>query len=127
MPMTISYTPANPAGLAIMADAVREAEDVIARMILERANEGVPVREGFLRGTGRTGRDDRGAYITYGDDAPTSHGSTTNDYVLPQHERMDFNHPNGGYAKWLEIAMHSGNAEYVAAAHTIIAAAMGLL
>lgn len=33
-------------------------------------------------------------------------------YAHAQHERLDFAHPNGGQAKWLETALHQYSSEY---------------
>jgi hypothetical protein len=73
----------------------------------------VPVDTGALKDSGRVSQDGLEAAISYGaEDGAGRNGQDTAAYAVPQHERLDFEHPNG-QAKYLEIPMHS-QAERVA-------------
>lgn len=61
-------------------------------LVLEKANQLVPVESGDLKDSGIVTVDGDTATVTY-----------TSEYALKQHERLDFDHPGGGHAKFLEI------------------------
>jgi hypothetical protein len=68
--------------------------------LLAASNRLVPVEHGDLK--------DSGQVVMEGDgQGSVQYGTTpeTEAYAVVQHERMDFNHPRGGQAKYLETAM----------------------
>lgn len=113
-----SFRPPNLALLAEVEHACREAEDAIAEMWLEAGTPQVPVDTGELQSTGKTGRDGDRAVVSWADT------DETRVYGPIQHERLDFNHPNGGNAKWGEISKHQIAPGAAVAAHAIIGAAL---
>ncbi|PPF18269.1 hypothetical protein C5B92_07070 [Rathayibacter sp. AY1A4] len=80
----------------ILTDVEKAAQDGIekaARETLARARERVPVRTGRLKRSGRVVADDLTATVRF-----------TAPYSFLVHERLDFQHPKGGQAKFLENA-----------------------
>lgn len=77
-------------------DALSEGVGEALEHILEVSNENVPVDTGELRDAGKVKHDGLSGTVSY-----------KGPYAIPQHERMDFHHPNGGKAKFLEDAMNS--------------------
>ena len=69
------------------ADAARD----IAGFLLDEANKTVPLEEATLERSGFADSDEDTAVVAY--DTP---------YAVVQHEMMDWNHPGGRRAKWLE-------------------------
>jgi hypothetical protein len=68
--------------------------------LLEASNRLVPVEEGDLQLSGQVVDEGLGkGSVQYGTTPETA------EYAVVQHERMDFHHPNGGQAKYLETAM----------------------
>ena len=68
-----------------------------AQVILKRSDELVPKESGDLASSGRVNKDRGGlntVAVTY--DGP---------YARYQHENIEFKHPQGGSAKFLELAM----------------------
>lgn len=74
----------------------------------------VPVKDGILRGSGYVADpviDASGVSVEMG------YGGAASDYALVQHERLDFNHPGGKSAKYLErplMAAERGMADRLA-------------
>ncbi|WP_122262226.1 hypothetical protein [Ornithinimicrobium cerasi] len=59
------------------------------------ATQKAPIEEGILRGTGAASQDGLVGAVSF--DTP---------YAARQHEELDWNHPRGGEAKYLENAMN---------------------
>lgn len=81
--------------------AVTDAAAVGMRLAMERvlqvSQQRVPFDEGVLQSTGESAVEVNGTTVTggVGYDGP---------YAVVQHERLDFVHPNGRQAKYLESA-----------------------
>lgn len=77
--------------------ATRRSLHGILKRTLERSNRLVPVDTSALRSSGYFEIKPRSleGEIGYG-----------TDYAMKQHEDMSLQHPNGGQAKFLEIALH---------------------
>ncbi len=80
--------------------AVREAMEVSAKRVLQAAKANVPVDEGDLRKSGKVRVDNMTVRVTF--NAP---------HAWLQHERLDYKHPGGGQAKYLEAAVDQVGAE----------------
>lgn len=64
----------------------------------------VPYEEGDLHDSGEVDRPE----TTGGKVAVRLHyGDATVDYALIQHENLDYHHPQGGQAKFLEVPLHA--------------------
>lgn len=68
-------------------------EDIAKDVIFPQTQREVPVRSGALRDTGTVERTGDDVQIGYGDP-----NDATGIYASIQHDREDFNHPNGGKA-----------------------------
>lgn len=90
----------------------REAPEALGRAVRDvafdvqgRATEKAPVDTGHLRESAYTEIDEHAGGIT----ATVGFTATTKDgrfsYALVQHEGLDFEHPKGGEAKFLEKAL----------------------
>ncbi len=67
--------------------------------ILNESQQEVPVDLGTLRGSGHvTAPAAQGADIM----VEIGYGGAASDYAVVQHEHLEFNHPHGGKAKYLE-------------------------
>lgn len=75
-------------------DAVSRGAFLAGEHILGVAVQNAPVDEGTLRNSGATTRDGTTCVISF--DTP---------YAAKQHEELDYHHPRGGGAKFLEKAM----------------------
>lgn len=107
------YTPPRVNALPIVHAAAEVAVHQAAETILDASRDLVPVDTGALRDSGRVSQDGLEATISYGaEDGAGRDGQDTAAYAVPQHERMDFTHPNG-QAKFLEVPLHA-NAERAA-------------
>jgi hypothetical protein len=78
-----------------------------AEHILSVSDTRVPLEWGTLAGSGDTSVDYPTAAVTY-----------DTEYAVPQHERLDYRHPNGRQAKYLETAF----ADSISECRQIIAA-----
>ena len=76
-----------------IADAWTVAMQAGADTLLEKSNDLVPVDNGELRDSGTADAEGKRAAVAY-----------TAPHAMKQHERLDFDHPNGGQAKFLETA-----------------------
>ena len=65
-----------------------------AKKVLKRARELVPVDDGDLRKSGKVSVDDVYVVVKF-----------TGPHAWLQHERLDYQHPSGGQAKYLEQAV----------------------
>lgn len=75
--------------------AAREAlRNDVAKPILKRARELAPSDEGDLRKSGKIAVDDKTVTVAF-----------RAKHAWLQHERLDYEHPNGGQAKYLETAV----------------------
>lgn len=84
----------------VHAAAVAALDDV-AHELLRVANEDVPKEEGILEASGDV-------HPTPGKlETAVGYGGAAKDYVIPQHERMDYDHKGKGKAKWLEDTFKS--------------------
>lgn len=123
MGVRFRYVPPKVDARVAIAAAVPAAEEAGAEALLERSRKLVPVESGRLRDSGRVTPTAGGAVVGYGfddgeyeivgssgdDDAPVGRetGAPTYLYAEQEHEDLTLNHPNGGQAKFLEVAMHS--------------------
>lgn len=118
MSLRFKYTPPRVDARVELAAAGAVAVEAAAQTLLAASQPLVPVEQGILKASGRVEVDGLHAAVTYGrDDDGTEKHAPSNQYVVPQHESLEFHHPNGGQAKFLEDPMH--------AEHDAIAAAMG--
>lgn len=71
--------------------------------VMAESQQIVPVDTGALRDSGEVDRPE-----TSGGNVSVSlhYGGGSVDYALIQHERLDYHHPNGGSAKFLEVPLH---------------------
>ena len=71
-----------------------------AEAIMTASKQIVPVKQGVLRSSGYVAPPE-----IHGNDVSVElgYGGAASDYALVQHERLDFNHPGGGQAKFLEV------------------------
>lgn len=76
-----------------IADAWTAAMQAGADELLEASNRLVPVDDGELLASGTAQAEGKEAAVAY-----------TAPHAMKQHERLDFNHPSGGQAKFLETA-----------------------
>lgn len=74
-----------------------------AEYLLEKSNEKVPLEYGDLQRSGVASVED----TDDGAVAAVSYGTV---YAIPQHERLDYKHPNGRQAKYLEKAASENKA-----------------
>lgn len=84
----------NPDG--VIRSAVTDGLGKALQHILDVSNENAPEDQRDLKDSGKVDQDGFAGDITY--DA---------EYAVAQHERLDFHHPNGGSAKYLESAMNT--------------------
>lgn len=75
----------------------KEGMQDVANDIWQRAADKAPVKTGALRGSGAIG-------VVQNGDEITAEISFNEKYAAIQHERVDFHHPKGGEAKYLERA-----------------------
>lgn len=80
--------------------AARDAIQATAKKVLRVSKALVPVDRGDLRKSGRVRVD--GTTVTVSYSAP---------HAFLQHERLDYKHPGGGQAKYLESAVDQVGAE----------------
>ncbi len=80
----------------LIRSAVTEGVGKALHHILDVSNENVPMDMGDLKRSGKVKQDGFGGTITYDEE-----------YAVAQHERLDFHHPKGGSAKYLESAMNT--------------------
>jgi len=80
-------------------DATAPALVQEAESIMTASKHIVPVDQGVLRASGYVAPPE-----IHGNDVSVEigYGGAASDYALVQHERLDFNHPGGGEAKYLE-------------------------
>ncbi|QFG13446.1 minor head protein [Gordonia phage Powerball] len=76
-----------------IAGAWTAAMQAGADELLEASNRLVPVDDGELRASGVARAEGKESAVAY-----------TAPHAMKQHERLDFNHPSGGQAKFLETA-----------------------
>lgn len=117
MPISFHYTPPKRDARVLMHEATSAAEDAIVAALLDASQPLVPVEEGVLKASGRTGRDALGAFVTYGrdDDGDEKH-APSNDYAVIQEIDDTLAHPNGGGAHYLERPLHSAHEVMLGAA-----------
>lgn len=84
---------------AVMRQIEAHAEDALAagaQVILDRSQELVPKESGHLAEGAKVNANGLGDVVSITYDGPYAHY---------QHESMEFKHPTGGQAKFLETAM----------------------
>lgn len=117
--MSVSFAfqpPRRNVGL-LMHLATDAAEDAIVSALLDASQPLVPVEESVLKASGRTGRGETGAYVTYGrDDDGTAKHAPSNQYAVIQEVDDSLHHPNGGQAHFLETPMHAAHEVMLGAA-----------
>ena len=82
------------AKLSAVEQAARDALQDTAKKVLKVAKGLAPVEDGDLRKSGKVRVDDLEVRVVF--DAP---------HAWLQHERLDYQHPHGGQAKYLEAAV----------------------
>lgn len=82
------------AKLTDIEKAARDALRDVAKDVLRVARELAPVDEGKLRRSGKIRVDDKDVIVRF-----------TAPHAFLQHERLDYQHPHGGQAKYLEAAV----------------------
>ncbi len=82
------------AKLTAIEQAARDSLQDTARKVLKVAKGLAPVEDGDLRKSGKVKVDDLEVRVVF--DAP---------HAWLQHERLDYQHPQGGQAKYLEAAV----------------------
>lgn len=78
-----------------MLDGAEEAVRAIAEDLLGRSQLDAPIETGHLRGSGASEIDRR-------HDGVDARVSFSTPYAAKQHEELDYEHPRGGKAKYLE-------------------------
>jgi hypothetical protein len=76
-----------------------------AEELLKDAVDIVPLREGTLERSGVASAAGLKAAVSFGSGAAEA-------YAVVQHEHMEFNHPNGRQAKYLETPLNANRAKY---------------
>jgi len=90
---------------------VASAMYVEAEVEMTESKRRVPVEHGTLRASGFVDQPkQKGRNIS----VVLSYGGAAEDYAIVQHERLDFNHPRGGQAKYLESVLNESR-PYMAA------------
>lgn len=84
----------NNAKLTAIEKAARDALQDAAKDVLKKAKELAPKDSGELRRSGRVKVDDVNVAVTF-----------KAQHAWLQHERLDYEHPNGGGPKYLERAV----------------------
>lgn len=92
MKLGIAASPATAA--AVAGPLYREAQG-----ILSDSQPLVPVEFGTLKGSGHVTMP---TVSIHGVEVTIGYGGAARDYAIIQHERLDFQHPRGGQAKYLE-------------------------
>lgn len=69
-------------------------------LLLEKSNELAPYDDGDLHESGQAVAEGTSGAVGY-----------SAEHAVKQHERLDFNHPRGGQAKFLETAMLANASE----------------
>lgn len=85
-----------------MRGNIDRAVSDIALDLLSKSQQRAPIDTGDLRGSGFA--DIHGSSATVGFVEP---------YALRQHENLDFNHPGGGEAKYLENPLKENERNYI--------------
>lgn len=70
--------------------------------VLGVSNDRVPLDEGYLQSTGTASVDEGALQAAVSYDGP---------YAVPQHERLDYRHPPGREAKYLENSLNESRTE----------------
>lgn len=110
-----SYTPPAVNAIPVVAAAAALAAEAGAKVVLAEAQRLIPVDTGTARDSGRVVMDGAEAYWTFGKDDDGSEGhAPSNQYIVPLHEHIDDHHPNGGQAKFGEVAEHTKATEVAA-------------
>lgn len=127
MPLSFSYEPPATDARVALAAAAELAVESAGKTLLDASQQLVPVDTGALKASGQvTGDGPHTVAVSYGrQDGAGRNGADTADYAVIQHEALDYNHPNGGQAKYLEQAMHSAAPEILAAMAEQLRAALG--
>ncbi len=112
---------------AVLAKVVAHTEDALAeggQVVLDRSQELVPIEGrpdtngGTLAESGRVNR-------IGSDYLPVVSVSYDGPYAVYQHEGLEFHHPTGGQAKFLELAMVEKSEQATAAIGTELRKVLG--
>lgn len=95
----------HTARLTDIEEAAMTGLEEAGRQVLAVSNTRVPVDDGVLKRSGKVIRGDLDVTVKY--TAPHAH---------LQHENLDYNHPHGGQAKFLESAALEANVGAIVAA-----------
>lgn len=117
MPLRVEYTPPKVDARVVVAAAAEAGVEAGGKVLLDASQPLVPVEHGPLKASGQVTKEGpTTVVVSYGrEDHAGDNGANTSDYAIVQHERLDYNHPNGGQAKYLEAPMHSDAAAVLAA------------
>lgn len=85
--------------------AARRAVTMVGEDLLGEAQRRAPIEEGTLRASGELEVEERGDTIT----AVVSFNTV---YAARQHEELDWDHPLGGQAKYLESVLREREPRY---------------
>lgn len=90
--------------LSLIEQAAQDGLREVAKAALRDSNERAPVEDGDLVKSGRVVVDDLTAQVSY-----------SSFYAPLQHENLDWKHPDGGEAKFLERAANAVDVEGIMA------------
>lgn len=74
-----------------------------AEIDMTESKRRVPVEHGVLRASGYVSETEQSGNNFY---VELGYGGAAEDYAIVQHERLDFKHPRGGQAKFLESVIN---------------------
>lgn len=123
----MQYSPPTADAALLVHAAAEHAVDAMGQHLLQAAQALVPVESGALQASGRVSPDgDLQVAVSFGqDDGAGVDGQDTAAYAIVQHEHLEFHHPNGGQAKYLETPLHSEADALMATVATTLRAALG--
>lgn len=110
MPISFTYQPPAVNAGAVVHGLVQAAEIAGGQVLLAASQPLVPVELGELKASGKVEHGPDGAEVSYS--AVSEDGY---DYAAIQHEREDYNHPNGGQAHYLADPMTTARNAILAA------------
>ena len=87
-------------------DATKEAVNEVALDLIGKAKERAPLDTGDLRGSGF-------ANMTEGNNKYKAKVGFSEPYALEQHENLQYQHPRGGEAKYLENPLKENEERYI--------------
>ncbi|WP_017974369.1 HK97 gp10 family phage protein [Actinopolyspora halophila] len=92
----------------VVQEASEHALEVAGEQAVEDARQGAPVRSGALRASGRSDVVFPLAVVTFGASGRSERGRDTRFYTIANHQRFDYEHPQGGGPKFLVRQLNPG-------------------